>query len=149
VFLTGGSYGGYLTLLGLGRLPELWAGGIAIVAIADWRLMYDDQAETLRRYQVALFGGAPDEKPAEHERASPISYADRVRAPVLVIQGENDTRCPARQMRVYEEKMLELGKDIEILWFDAGHGSFATEQNIEHTERILQFMQRVLSAQPA
>jgi dipeptidyl aminopeptidase/acylaminoacyl peptidase len=147
VLLSGGSYGGYLTLLGLGRLPELFAGGVAQVAIADWRLMYEDQAETLRRYQVALFGGTPDEKPEEHARSSPITYASDVRAPVLVIQGSNDTRCPSRQMQVYEEKMRELGKEIEIVWFDAGHGSLAIEQNIEHQERSLQFAQRVLQAQ--
>ncbi|MEX1254723.1 MAG: prolyl oligopeptidase family serine peptidase [Dehalococcoidia bacterium] len=144
VFLAGGSYGGYLTLLGLGRLPELWAGGIAQVAIADWVLMYEDQAETLRRYQVALFGGTPDEKPEEHARSSPITYASDVRAPLLVIQGSNDTRCPSRQMHVYEEKMRELGKEIELIWFDAGHGSLAIEQNIEHQERSLQFAHEVL-----
>jgi dipeptidyl aminopeptidase/acylaminoacyl peptidase len=36
ILLTGGSYGGYLTLQGLGKQPELWAGGMASVAIADW-----------------------------------------------------------------------------------------------------------------
>ena len=42
VVLHGGSYGGYLTLLGLGRRPDLWAGGVAFVAIADWRMLYED-----------------------------------------------------------------------------------------------------------
>jgi dipeptidyl aminopeptidase/acylaminoacyl peptidase len=146
VFLAGGSYGGYLTLLGLGKLPDLWAGGMAQVAIADWVLMYEDQAETLRRYQVALFGGTPEELPEQHARSSPITYADRVRAPLQVIQGSNDTRCPSRQMRAYEEKMRELGKEIELIWFDAGHGSFAIEQNIEHTEQMLQFAYGVLQS---
>jgi dipeptidyl aminopeptidase/acylaminoacyl peptidase len=145
VFLSGGSYGGYLTLLGIGRLPGLWAGGMALVAIADWVLMYEDQAETLRRYQVALFGGTPEELPEQHSRSSPVTYASDVKAPLLIIQGSNDTRCPARQMRVYEEKLHELGKDVELHWFDAGHGSYAIEQNIEHTERMLQFAHRVLA----
>ncbi|MGB2695982.1 MAG: prolyl oligopeptidase family serine peptidase [Dehalococcoidia bacterium] len=144
IFLFGASYGGYLTLLGLGKLADLWAGGIAQVAIADWVLMYEDQAETLRRFQVALFGGTPEELPEQHARSSPITYADRVRAPLLVIQGSNDTRCPARQMHAYEKKMRELGKEIEVVWFDAGHGSFAIEQNIEHQEHMLQFAYRVL-----
>jgi dipeptidyl aminopeptidase/acylaminoacyl peptidase len=108
--------------------------------------MYEDQAETLRRYQVALFGGTPEERPEQHARSSPITYADRVRAPVLVIQGSNDTRCPSRQMHAYEEKLRELGKEIELVWFDAGHGSFAIEQNIEHQEQMLQFAYRVLAA---
>ncbi len=145
VFLMGGSYGGYLTLLGLGMRPELWAGGMATVAIADWKLMYEDQAETLRQYQVALFGGTPDELSEQHEKSSPVTYADRVRAPLQVIQGSNDTRCPARQLRVYEEKMRELGKEVDVIWFDAGHGSYAIEQTIEHQQERLLFASRVLA----
>ena len=144
IILNGGSYGGYLTLQGLGKRPELWAGGMALVAIADWRLMYEDQAETLRGYQKALFGGTPDELPEQHKSSSPISYVDNIRAPILVIQGENDTRCPARQMKVYEEKLKEAGKDIHIHWFNAGHGSRAMEQNIEQHELMLRWLYRVL-----
>lgn len=147
VFLNGASYGGYLTLMGLGKLPELFAGGMAIVAIADWTLMFEDQAETLRRYQAALFGGTPDELPNQHAASSPITYASNVSAPLLVIQGANDTRCPPRQMKVYEEKLLELGKDVTVQWFEAGHGSYATEQNIEHQESMLRFAFRVLQQQ--
>lgn len=144
VLLTGGSYGGYLTLQGLGRRPELWAGGMAVVAIADWTLMYEDQAETLRGYQRSLFGGTPDELPEQHAKSSPITYAGQIRAPVLVIQGSNDTRCPARQMRMYEDKLKSLGKEITVDWFDAGHGSRAMEESIRQTELMLRWANRVL-----
>jgi hypothetical protein len=60
-------------------------------------------------------------------------------APLLVIQSSNDTRCPRRQMEVYEKRMRELGKEIEVVWFEAGHGSYAIERNIEHQERMLSF----------
>ena len=144
VFATGWSYGGYLTLLSLGMRPDLWAGGMAGIAIADWNLMYEDQAETLRQYQVGLFGGTPSEKPDAHAKASPITYAERVEAPLLVIQGTNDTRCPARQLRAYEEKMLELGKSIRVHWFEAGHGTYAIEQQLEHQQMMLEFACAVL-----
>jgi dipeptidyl aminopeptidase/acylaminoacyl peptidase len=144
ILLTGDSYGGYLTLQGLGKRPELWAGGMATVAIADWVLMYEDQAETLRGYQRALFGGTPEEKPEAHRAASPITYAEALNAPILVIQGSNDTRCPARQMQVYEEKLKQLGKQIHVHWFDAGHGSYQNEQNIAHQELKLRFAYQVL-----
>ena len=110
VMLTGWSYGGYLTLQTLGRYPDLWAGGMSGIAIADWTTMYEDEAETLRGYQRSLFGGTPQEKPEAHAAASPITYAENVRAPIYIIQGSNDTRCPARQMRGYEDKMRSLGK---------------------------------------
>ena len=145
VILTGGSYGGYLTLQAMGRRPDLWAGGIAQVAIADWRLMYEDQREALRAYQVSLFEGTPDEQPEAHAEASPITYADDFQAPILVIQGRNDSRCPARQMEVFEEALASRQKDIHIHWFDAGHGSLDVAQQIEHQEMMLKFAERILN----
>ncbi|HKI54944.1 MAG TPA: prolyl oligopeptidase family serine peptidase, partial [Anaerolineales bacterium] len=144
VLLTGVSYGGYLTLQAIGRKPELWAGGMAQVAIADWKTMYEDEADSLRGYQRALFGGAPEEVPEATKNSSPITYAEQIKAPLMVIQGENDTRCPARQMKVYEEKLKSLGKQIEVHWFNAGHGSREQEQQIQHQEKMLNFAYRVL-----
>ncbi len=140
VFLTGWSYGGYLTLQTVGRAPGLWAGGIGGIAIADWVLMFEDQAETLRRYQASIFGGTPTDKPEEHRRASPITYAEAVDTPLLVFQGANDTRCPRRQFEAYEEKMRELGKELETVWFDAGHGIWQDDLVIEHTAKTLEFL---------
>lgn len=144
ILKTGGSYGGYLTLMSLGKKPDLWAGGMAVVAIADWNLMYEDQAETLRSYQVALFGGKPEDMPEQMAKSSPITYVENIKAPVQIIQGENDTRCPSRQMKVYEEKMHKHSKHVEMVWFNAGHGSRAMEQSIEHQELQMRFAYRVL-----
>ena len=146
VFLTGGSYGGYLTLQAIGRRPELWAGGMATVAIADWRLMYEDQAPNMRGYQRAIFKGTPDETPEATAASSPITYAENIQAPILVIQGSNDTRCPARQMRAYEERLKSLGKPITVHWFDAGHGSRVQEQQIAHQELMMRFAYDVLQS---
>ena len=78
IIKTGASYGGYLTLQSLGKNPDLWAGGMAVVAIADWALMYEDQAGTLRGFQRSMFGGTPDEKPEAHRKSSPITYAENI-----------------------------------------------------------------------
>jgi dienelactone hydrolase len=146
ILLTGWSYGGYLTLQALGKRPELWAGGMAGIAVADWATMYEDSADTLKGYQVALFGGTPEEKPEQYAASSPITYVENVKAPVLIIQGRHDTRTPARPIQVYEEKMRSLGKPIEVHWFDAGHlgASAQVEQSIEHQERMLRFAYRIL-----
>jgi dipeptidyl aminopeptidase/acylaminoacyl peptidase len=144
ILVTGWSYGGYLTLMALGTRPELWAGGMAGVAVADWAVQYAECAETLRGYLAALFGGSPEEKLEQYARSSPISYVERVQTPVLVIQGRNDTRCPARPLELYEARMRQLGKQIEVEWFDAGHGSLETEQAISHHERMLRFAYQVL-----
>ncbi|MGI4788053.1 MAG: S9 family peptidase [Janthinobacterium lividum] len=145
VFVTGGSYGGYLTLLALGKLPDLWAGGIALVAIADWASTWEDSSGLLQGIQTASFGGTPAEKPELYRSVSPITYAEAVQAPLLVIQGKNDTRCPPRQMEVFEAKMRELGKEIEVIWFDAGHGSGDTEQVIGWYDKVLAFAKKIAS----
>ena len=146
ILLTGRSYGGYLTLQALGMRPDLWAGGMAQVAIADWKLVWEDAAETLRGYDEALFTGSPNEKPEQYVASSPTSYAENVVAPVLIIQGRNDTRVPPRQIEVYVKKMKSLGKSIEIVWFDAGHMNsyLKVERAIAHQELMLRFAHRVL-----
>jgi dipeptidyl aminopeptidase/acylaminoacyl peptidase len=144
ILLTGGSYGGYNTLMALGKLPELWAGGMALVAITDWAMMYDDSADTLKGYMVALFGGTPQEKPEQYRMSSPITYAEQIKAPVLIIQGHNDTRTPSRPVEVYEQRLREMGKPIEVHWFDAGHLGAGVEQDIRNLEIMLRFAHRVL-----
>lgn len=146
IFPAGGSYGGYLTLQALGVEPSLWAGGLAFVAIADWSIQYEDTAETLRAYQVSLLGGTPDEKPEQYAKSSPITYAERVKAPILIMQGRNDTRTPARPIVMYEEKLKALGKHIELHWFETGHAGSRADisKAIEHMELQLDFVKRVL-----
>jgi dipeptidyl aminopeptidase/acylaminoacyl peptidase len=149
IFLHGASYGGYLTLLGLGKQPDLWAGGIAIVAVGDLPLWYEDASATLRGAFVAMLGGTPDDKPEVYARSSPRTYAAQVRAPLLIIQGHNDTRCPSRQMEVYIAQLEAQGTPVEVRWFDAGHGSADLDLIITNTEAMFRFAAHVLAAQVA
>lgn len=146
VFLTGWSYGGYLTLLGLGKQPDLWAGGMAGIAIADWAVAYEEESPKMRSYHVATMGGTPQQRPELHIDRSPITHAANVRAPVLAIQARNDTRTPARQMALYEARMRELGKTIEVHWFEGGHTAARAdvEQAIAHTELMLRFARKIV-----
>lgn len=146
ILLTGWSYGGYLTLHALGRKPDLWAGGMAGIAIADWVLSYHESADTLRGYQLSLFGGTPEEKPDVYAASSPITYTKEIQVPVLIIQGRNDTRTPAQPIIKFEQQMNALGKSIEVHWFEAGHqGAFAdVELSIEHHELMLRFAYETL-----
>jgi dienelactone hydrolase len=146
ILLTGFSYGGYLTLQALGTRPGLWAGGMARNAIADWATMHEDAGDLMKGWMVTLFGGTPEEKSEQYVASSPITYAENVQAPVLIIRGRNDTRTPARPIEMYEEKMRSLGKPIEVHWFDAGHVSSIAqvEQSIKHQELMLRFAYRIL-----
>jgi len=145
IFLTGWSYGGYLTLLGLGKHPELWAGGMAGMATTDWAEEYDDLSPALRGYSVAIMGGTPEEKPEQYIKSSPITYAASIKAPVLIIQGRNDTRTPAKPVETFEAKLKSLGKKIEVHWDDSGHAGGGVEQDIEHMETMLRFALKIVT----
>jgi dienelactone hydrolase len=147
IFLTGWSYGGYLTLLALGKHPDLWAGGLAGIAIADWTLNYELSNDTLRAFQVELFGGKPAELAEQYARSSPISYVDNINAPILIIQGRNDSRTPAKSIEIFEARLKELGKAIKVHWFETGHIGGGVQEGIEHNQLMLEFAYNVLNSQ--
>jgi len=144
ITLTGGSWGGYLTLLGLGTQPDLWTAGVAVVPVADYVAAYEDEMEPLRAFDRSLFGGSPEQVPDVFERCSPITYVDAVRAPVLVLAGANDPRCPIRQIDNWLAAAAELGKDVEVYRFDAGHGSLVVEERVRQLRAELEFVARAL-----
>ena len=142
--LAGGSWGGYLTLLGLGTQPERWAAGVAVVPLADYVTAYEDEMEQLRAFDRSLFGGSPTELPELYARCSPLSYVDAVRAPVLVLAGANDPRCPIRQIDNWLSAAASLGKQVEVYRFDAGHGSLVVDERVRQMRAELTFVARVL-----
>ncbi|GCE22403.1 hypothetical protein KDK_62030 [Dictyobacter kobayashii] len=119
------------------------------IAVADRLVQYKYSSDKHKGYLAGLFRGTPDEKPDQYKKSSPITYVEHVTAPVLLIQGRNDTRCPARQIEVYEELMRAQGKYIEILWFDAGHGFRSADDRIMSQERMLRFAYRALGFLPS
>lgn len=142
VVLTGWSYGGYLTLLALGKYPDPWAAGIAGNAVADWRATYEDTLAAGKHLAATLFGGTPEEEPELYASRSPVSYVENVSAPILILHGRNDTHAPVRQMELYHEKMRSQGKRVELVWLEGGHSG--SEHNTETMERALSFTHRVL-----
>ena len=142
----GWSWGGYLALLALGTQPDRWVAGIAGVPVADYLSAYADEMEQLRSFDRALFGGSPQELPEQYRNASPLTYVDRVRAPVLVLAGENDPRCPIRQVDNYLDALAELpGSRYAVDRFDAGHGSLVVEQSIRHQATEIAFARAALA----
>jgi dipeptidyl aminopeptidase/acylaminoacyl peptidase len=138
----GWSWGGYITLMELGKHPELWVCGVAGVPVGDYELSYDDMSPELQAYDRALLGGAPAEVPDLMRDRNPIHFADRVRAPVMFIIGENDSRCPFRQAMAYVEKLQARGHPHEVYLFGTGHSSFDVEEEIRQQRAVLGFLAR-------
>lgn len=128
--IAGHSWGGFLTLLALGTQPSRWACGVAGVPVADYLTAYADEMEPMRAYDRALFGGSPDEKPGGYADSSPLTWIDAVAAPVLVMVGENDPRCPVRQVDNYLAALADAGGAYAVYRFNAGHGSMVVEERL-------------------
>ncbi|MFN8075286.1 MAG: prolyl oligopeptidase family serine peptidase [Kineosporiaceae bacterium] len=144
IVLQGASWGGFLTLLGLGLYPDRWTLGVAGVPVADYLAAYEDEMEGLKAFDRSLFGGSPEEVPDRYRDSSPLTYVDAVRAPVLVLAGENDPRCPIRQIENYLAALDKRGLPYEVYRFDAGHGSLVDDERVRQTQAELDFVRQRL-----
>ena len=137
VVLAGWSWGGYVTLLGAGRHPERWASLIAGVPVADYIAAYEDEAPMLQALDRALFGGSPAEVPALYAERNPLTYVDAVEAPLLILAGENDSRCPIRQVWNYVGRLQGRGVVPRVYTYGTGHASFDIEERVRQTAIVL------------
>ncbi|WP_405733887.1 prolyl oligopeptidase family serine peptidase [Streptomyces sp. NBC_00028] len=144
LILTGGSWGGYLTLLGLGTQPDAWTLGIAAVPVADYVTAYHDEMEALKAMDRTLLGGTPEEVPDRFEASSPLTYVDQVKSPVYISAGVNDPRCPIRQIDNYVKRLETRGATHEVYRYDAGHGSLVVDERIKQVRLELDFAERHL-----
>ncbi|MFC7267248.1 S9 family peptidase [Streptomyces lutosisoli] len=144
LILTGGSWGGYLTLLGLGTQPDAWTLGIAAVPVADYVTAYHDEMEALKAMDRTLLGGTPEEVPERFSASSPLTYVDAVKSPVYISAGVNDPRCPIRQIDNYVDRLTARDAVHEVYRYDAGHGSLVVDERIKQVRLELDFANRHL-----
>ncbi|MFP5020920.1 prolyl oligopeptidase family serine peptidase [Pseudonocardia phyllosphaerae] len=141
----GWSWGGYLALLAAGTQPQRWAAAVAGVPVADYVAAYADEMEQLRAFDRALFGGSPEDLPQLYREASPLTYVHAVRVPVLVLAGENDPRCPIRQIDNYLDALAARDDaSYEVSRFDAGHGSLVVSDQLDLIATEVDFVRRAL-----
>jgi dipeptidyl aminopeptidase/acylaminoacyl peptidase len=127
-FVTGESYGGLLSLLSVGRLPDDFAGAFARVAMADWSAAFAEMNPAIRTAWIGFLTSPPHGSgqqgmtlEAAIARFSPINYVSDVKASVWMLQGRLDTRTPPTQATGYANALRDAGGDVVLEWFDAGH----------------------------
>ncbi len=138
----GWSWGGYTTLLALGTYPDRFVAGVAGVPVGDYIASYDDSAPSLQAYDRSLVGGVVHDLPDFVTERSRITYVDRVAAPVLVLVGENDTRCVPAQVYSYVDALKAAGGDVELYSYGEGHSSFIVDEEVRQWRTVLDFLQR-------
>jgi dipeptidyl aminopeptidase/acylaminoacyl peptidase len=124
----GGSYGGFAVLTCVTRLPEAWAAAVDIFGPSNLVTFARSVPPTWRRF-MARFVGDPDTEEEFLRERSPLTYVERVTAPLLVIQGANDPRVVQAESDQMVEKLRSLGREVEYVVFDdEGHG-FTKREN--------------------
>jgi dipeptidyl aminopeptidase/acylaminoacyl peptidase len=144
VGITGGSYGGYLTLMALARTPDVWAAGVELYGMPD---LVMDYLLTKNRfgdwYETEM--GNPKTHAALFRERSPLPYLDDIKAPLLVFQGANDTDVPKSESDLLVAVLKELKKEHEyIVYDDEGHGFTRRKNLLDFYRRSSEFFVKQL-----
>jgi dipeptidyl aminopeptidase/acylaminoacyl peptidase len=142
--VTGRSHGGYLTMTCMTTHPELWAVGSAMVPFLNWVKSHHNSREDLQHWNIENMGDPDDNKELWIAR-SPYFFLDKLTSPVQMICGGNDPRCPASDSIDAEKRMIELGKEVELLLYpDEGHTFLNIENVIDAEVKRVEFIAKVL-----
>jgi dipeptidyl aminopeptidase/acylaminoacyl peptidase len=143
IAIMGSSYGGYSTLFALGRSPDLYRCGISIAGVTDWPAMYEDsdvaENKAAKRYWQEQIG---DPNKDDLRNISPVNFADKIVARVLIIQGKKDQRVPQDQAKRMIAALEKEGRKPESLFLsDVGHNFGNERKRTETYSRIITFLE--------
>ncbi|MDE2355182.1 MAG: S9 family peptidase [Alphaproteobacteria bacterium] len=142
--ITGGSYGGYMTLMAIGKTPTLWRAAVEEYGIIDWRTMLQHEDPSLQAYEKSLLGD-PDQNPKVYADDSPITFIRDETAPLLVLQGDNDIRVPKEEAKQIVAILQGEGRTVDAHYYPAeGHGFFKIEDQIDALTRTVDWFDRYL-----
>lgn len=146
VALLGGSYGGYMTLMGLAKMPDFWAAGVALVPAVNWHTILAADPSN-REYFLSKLGDPVENKSLWDDR-SPIHHVDRIRVPLHLQAGGNDPRCPKSEAEAVVKALETRGGTVEYhLYENEGHGWARFENQVDSLRRIGEFLLRYVPPQ--
>jgi len=147
IAVTGISYGGYLTMCALTRSPNRWAAGSALVPFLNWFTEFESEREDLQYWDRENMGD-PKDDPERFRQASPIFFIENVRAPVQLIAGAHDPRCPLSESVQARDAIEKLGRPSDfVLYEDEGHGFRKTDNRVDALKRRATFLEKYLGNQ--
>ena len=146
VAMTGGSAGGYATLWAVTQQPDFWAAGVALCPLADIYDAVTGAHRFERHYEEGLFGPLPESGPLWKAR-SPLTFVDRVRAPVLLFHGTDDKAVPHQQSVDFAAAVSRRGGIAELISYEAEGHVFAREASRRDViERMEAFLEKYVLA---
>ncbi len=148
--IMGASYGGYATLMGLVRHPDIFRAGVEWAGVTDIGLLFDtvqsDVSEDARRYSMRELIGDPDLQSATFQEVSPLAQAARIRQPLLMAHGAFDVRVPMVHATRFGSAVREHNRNVEyVIYPDEGHGWINEATHIDFWTRVDAFLEKNLA----
>jgi dipeptidyl aminopeptidase/acylaminoacyl peptidase len=147
IAIMGGSYGGYMVAAALAFEPEAFDAGINIFGVTNWVRTLTSIPPWWEAFKEALYDemGDPATDGDRHRAISPLFHADKIRKPLLVVQGANDPRVLQVESDELVAAVRKNGVPVEYLLFpDEGHGFLKRENRINASEAYVKFLNKHL-----
>jgi dipeptidyl aminopeptidase/acylaminoacyl peptidase len=137
--ITGASYGGYSTLVGMTMFAGAYDAGVAVVGMSNLTTFLNNTAPYRRSLRITEYGD-PAKDGEALRRLSPITYIDRVRGPLLIVGGANDPRVPVSEALQMKAALDSRRTPAQLILFpDEGHGSQKRDNRVQEVGHTLQF----------
>lgn len=144
--ITGGSYGGYMTMAGLTEYPDLFAAGVDLFGIVNFMTFFQHTQPWMAAISTIEYGDPATQKEML-DRLSPIYKLDRIKAATMVQHGANDTNVPVIEAEQIVKTLKDRGVPVEYILFpDEGHGWRKTPNRIRSTVEMVRFFKEHLGA---
>ncbi len=140
--LTGGSYGGYMTMWAVTQTNRFKAA-VAAAGVSDMLSYYGENG--IDAWMLPYFGASVYDDPAAYARSSPITFIKNVHTPTFAYVGERDIECPAPQTQEFWHALKSLGVPTAIMIYPGeGHGLRDPKNAQDALERTLAWFDKYL-----
>jgi dipeptidyl aminopeptidase/acylaminoacyl peptidase len=142
--IMGRSYGGFMVLAAMTHYPGLWAAGVNIVGISNFNSFLKNTGEWRRRLRECEYGSLEDHHDFFDE-VSPLRLSCKIKAPLFVFHGRNDTRVPVSEAEQLVAEMKARNQEVEFIVFeDEGHQTEKLKNHITMNQKTLEFFGKYL-----
>lgn len=147
IAIGGASYGGYATLMGLIKNPELFRCGFEWAGVTDidlrFSVTWSDASDRILRYDLRTLMGDPEKDAAQFQATSPLRLHKHLTQPLLLGYGTSDRRVPLVHGTKLRDEVMKHNDHVEWVAYDLeGHGWALTKNNIDWWTRVEKFLER-------
>ena len=144
IAISGGSYGGYSVLMGMTMFGGTYDAGVSIVGISNLATFLQNTAPYRRALRASEYGD-PEKDAEALKKLSPTTYLDRVKSPLLIIQGVDDPRVPAGEAIQIQEALEARGVASRLILLEGeGHGAARRAGQVLMVGHMLRFLEEQL-----